>query len=178
MNQYFNGCALCMFIGNAICSNHANLQLYVIGMDLRTLFMALVYRKSTRLSHKARADIDIADIFRLISVDCEQLPMTIVNIHSIWIAPIFMIAATVLLFMTVGLAAVVGIGIMLLVLPLPMSTGKAHVEVSNTRVGHTGKRARATNEALNSILLLKYFSWDKAYKDMSAGEFTNYAENV
>mmetsp|Transcript_1230 Transcript_1230/g.2539 ORF Transcript_1230/g.2539 Transcript_1230/m.2539 type:complete len:1366 (-) Transcript_1230:148-4245(-) len=166
---FIAGTALAMFLGSVICSSHAILQLFMIGMDIRSLCNALVYRKSLRLSHTARSKTGTGQIVTLMSSDCERIPMSLLGIHQLWLAPVFIIISMSLLIWTVGLAAVAGIVILVITLPLPIKLAKKQQHAVMDQVKQTDKRIKAVNDGLQGIKVLKYNAWDVAYGNLIKG---------
>lgn len=161
------GAFLAVFLGN-LCGNHSILYLYMGGMDMRSLCNVLIYRKALRLSQKARSQTTTGQIVTLMSADCERLPMAVLTLHSIWMAPMFIIVTSTLLILTIGVAGVVGLAVMLLTIPLPVSIAKKQFGATKDQMKCADARTKAINEALQGVKVLKYYAWDAAYAERVA----------
>lgn len=85
--------------------------------------MEAAFRKMLRLSALARQSIQSGEIFNIMSVDSERISEAISWIHFGWEAPLVILVSSSLVCLYFGWVALVGVGSMLLMLPLTMLVG-------------------------------------------------------
>lgn len=59
-----------------------------LGFLVRTSLVSVIFRKSLRLSGRARLQHSTGQITTMISADCSRLDMASGFFHTVWIAPI------------------------------------------------------------------------------------------
>ena len=59
-----------------------------VGLNVRTALSSSIYRKSLRLSNRARGTYSAGEIVNLISVDCQKLQDTTVFLAFLWSVPL------------------------------------------------------------------------------------------
>ena len=171
MEGYIWVCVLFIvqFVYNVIVINHLVLALYVIGMDLRTICNAIVHRKSLSLSPSARAGMSAGKIVNLMSTDAEGFPRNTVFLHALWAAPLFVGVAVALLVRLIGVSALVGVGIVVLSIPLQGFLALRQMKLQKELVGQTDARVHLVNEVLQSIKVIKFYTWEASFKSRIDG---------
>ena len=92
-------------------------HMYVVGIKVRSLMFALIYRKSLRLSPAARIKYTTGEITNYLSVDCQRFFFGIQFTNMLWAGPLQILAATFFMYELVGISSVIGIFVLLLVVP-------------------------------------------------------------
>ncbi|KAI1798261.1 multidrug resistance-associated ABC transporter [Ganoderma leucocontextum] len=123
------------------------------GLSIRTSLIGAIFRKSLRLSGRARLEHSVGQITTMISADTVRLEHNVFLVHNLWIAPI---------------QIALGIGLLIrnmLLLGGPMEFILAQVMFTQRKKGVilTDQRVRMTNEVLSGIRLIKYFAWESFY---------------
>jgi len=153
------------FLQTAIVLSHVIMKLYVLGMDLRTLCNALVYRKSLRLSTSARQELGVGKIMTLMSADAENFPRTMLFMHALWVNPLFIIIIIYFLINLIGLSSLVGIGIIVLSIPLQAKMGFKQMMLQKKLLSSTDRRVHLVTETLDSIKILKFYAWEASFEE-------------
>ncbi|CAM9961201.1 unnamed protein product, partial [Ectocarpus sp. 12 AP-2014] len=134
------------FCGNGLLTNHYFLYLYVMGMDARTMLNAATYSKSLRLSNKARQSTSTGELVTLMSNDAQRLPDMALSIHAIWSTPLFIVVAVFLLVNLVGAAAVAGIMLLVLMIPIQGVLAAKQMGLQRAQMKQTQSRVKVINE--------------------------------
>ena len=74
--------------------------------------------QSLRLSNSARRQSTVGEIVNLMSVDAQRLMNLATYLHLIWSAPLQIVLAIVLLYITMGPSVFAGVGVMILMIPV------------------------------------------------------------
>ncbi|KAI0777639.1 multidrug resistance-associated ABC transporter [Trametes elegans] len=149
-------------------SNHYQMVAMSNGLRLRTSLIGAIFRKSLRLSGRARMKHSVGQITTMISTDATRLDRNSAMIHNLWVAPIQVrgprIAIGVgLLIRNLGYSALVGLAILIVGFPIHFSLARMMFTQRKKGVVLTDQRVRMTTEVLSGIRLLKYYAWETFY---------------
>ena len=79
-----------------------------------------MYIQMLVLTGKAYETRTVGEIVNLMSIDAHKFIETLSYLHLIWSGPLQIIVALVLLYWTMGIAIIAGLGILLLLLPFTL----------------------------------------------------------
>ncbi|ETP52526.1 hypothetical protein F442_02503 [Phytophthora nicotianae P10297] len=134
-----------------------------IGVNMRSLLLDAVYRKSLRLSSEARQKYSSGEIMTLVSVDIDRVFNGMMNGPWVLLAPIGFTVTVVLigvLFDTV--AAVAGLALLIVVLTTSFRLAKRIGRARRELLPVTEERLRVTSEALQGIRATKFYAWNES----------------
>ncbi|TFK50066.1 multidrug resistance-associated ABC transporter [Heliocybe sulcata] len=163
---YGMGLAVAIFVmqeASSLMSNHYYMRTMTVGVLIRTATIGLIFRKSLRLSGRARSQHSVGQITTMISTDTARLDRVGSMAHVLWTAPIQIAIGIGLLIGTLGYSALVGLGV--LILSFPVNAVFVGVMFTQRKKGVkiTDKRVRLTNEVLQGIRLIKVYAWEAFY---------------
>lgn len=110
---------------------------------------------------------NLGTIINLMSVDSFKISECTSYLHFLFAAaPSQLIVSIVLLYRVMGLSAVPGLVIMVLLLPINILLAKGFNFTQRKIMAATDKRIHTTNEILQNIRIIKYFAWEKRFSDI------------
>ncbi|KAG6863993.1 hypothetical protein C0991_001277, partial [Blastosporella zonata] len=124
-----------------------------------------VFRKSLRSSGRARLEHSAGQITTMISTDASRLDRFTAFAPILWVSPIQIAIGIGLLIGNLGYSALVGLGVLLLGLPIQFILVKVMFTQRKKCVQFTDKRIRLTTEVLQGIRLIKFYAWESFYID-------------
>ncbi|KAJ3098441.1 hypothetical protein HDU96_011094, partial [Phlyctochytrium bullatum] len=127
----------------------------VAGMHVRTTLASVVYRKSLRLSAAARQEFGAGKIINVVATDCNRIEMFMTFIHILWAAPIVILLIICFLCSQLGWAALVGISVLFISMPIQGKVMKTLMSVRKEVAPITDKRVKLTAEVLQGIRSLR-----------------------
>ncbi|XP_050205801.1 putative ABC transporter C family member 15 isoform X2 [Mercurialis annua] len=132
-----------------------------IGIRVRSALMVLIYEKSLSVQFSGPSN---GTIINMINVDVERIGDFCWNIHRIWLLPVQIFLALVILYMNLGAAPSVAalastILIMVSNTPLANKQEELHSDIMEAK----DSRIRATSETLKSMRVLKLYSWESTF---------------
>lgn len=163
---YGIGLAFALFAMQEISSlmtNHYMMTTMITGVSVRTALIGAIFRKSLRLSGRARLDHSVGQITTMISADTARLDRSAAFAHNVWVGPIQIIIAVGLLLANLGYSALVGLGVILIGFPLQFTLVKVMYAQRKKGVKITDQRIRTTTEVLQGIRLIKAYAWELFY---------------
>ncbi|KAL4252214.1 ATP-binding cassette transporter C [Abortiporus biennis] len=163
---YGVGLAFGLFImqeAASLMTNHFSKIAMTTGLCLRTSLIGAIFRKSLRLSNRARIEHSIGQITTMISTDAARIDLSAAYLHNLWVAPIQIAIGVGLLIQNLGYSALVGLGVLLFGFPLQMVLMRFMFDQRKAGVAITDSRVRLTTEILSGIRLIKLYAWEKFY---------------
>ncbi|KII85519.1 hypothetical protein PLICRDRAFT_319144 [Plicaturopsis crispa FD-325 SS-3] len=163
---YGIGLAVGVFVmqeASSLMKNHFMSVAMTTGLFLRTGIIGSVFRKSLRLSGRARLSHSVGQITTMISTDATRLDLVSAYVHYLWVSPIQIVIGVGLLIATLGYSALVGVGVILLGMPIQFLLVREMYSQRKKGVKITDTRVRLTTEVLQGIRLVKYYAWEQFY---------------
>ncbi|XP_053306512.1 ATP-binding cassette sub-family C member 2 [Spea bombifrons] len=146
LQQYFQGC-------------------FVLGMRVRTVLMASVYKKALTVSNSVRKESTVGETVNLMSADAQRF-MDLTNfIHLLWSSPLQIAISVVFLWEELGPSVLAGLAVMILLIPINavLATKSKTLQMKNMK--NKDKRMKIMNEILNGIKILKFYAWEPSFEN-------------
>jgi ATP-binding cassette subfamily C (CFTR/MRP) protein 4 len=174
------------FLQEISTRNPADGWMYVIGLFLQSIvqttashylfyssircairakaaLMMQVYRKSLKVG---ALHTTIGEILNMQSNDSYRLHDFFRFFHFLWATPLLCIVVAILLIFEVGVvAAIVGLVVLILLLPLQLALGKKISSERQKTIRITDFRVRLMNEILNAIKVVKLYCWERSFSE-------------
>ncbi|XP_020586974.1 ABC transporter C family member 2-like [Phalaenopsis equestris] len=135
-----------------------------VGFRLRSTLVAAVFRKSLRLTHEGRKKFASGKITNLMTTDAESLQQICQQLHSLWSAPFRIVISIVLLYSQLGVGALVGSIILVLMFPFQTFVISRMQKLSKEGLQRTDKRIGLMNEVLAAMDTVKCYAWEKSFQ--------------
>ncbi|KAI0701736.1 multidrug resistance-associated ABC transporter [Earliella scabrosa] len=148
---------------SSLMANHHQGLAMTNGLCLRTSLVGAIFRKSLRLTGRARLDHNVGQITTMISTDATRLDRNQSQIHNLWVAPIQIALGIGLLIRNLGASALVGLAILILGFPIQWFLARVMLTQRKKGVVYTDQRVRLSTEVLSGIRLIKYYAWEAFY---------------
>ncbi|KAL6884637.1 hypothetical protein ACP4OV_010573 [Aristida adscensionis] len=134
-----------------------------IGFQVRAALMASIYKKSLQMKNSTTGT---GKIINFLDVDVEKVGEFLWYIHGIWLLPLQVSLALVILYHSLGMAASLSavlatVLVMVSNTPLAKSQKNLNVKMMDAK----DSRIKATAEVLKSMRILKLHAWETAYLD-------------
>ncbi|POM70440.1 ATP-binding cassette (ABC) Superfamily, partial [Phytophthora palmivora] len=134
-----------------------------IGVNMRSLLLDAVYRKSLRLSSEARQKFSSGEIMTLVSVDIDRIFNGMMNGPWVLLAPIgFTVTVVLIGILFDPFAAVAGLVLLTVVLAISFNLAKSIGRARRELLPVTEERLRVTSEALQGIRVTKFYDWNES----------------
>lgn len=146
--------------------NHFTVGAFHVGMRVRAACCSLIYRKSLRLSRTALGETAAGKVVNLLSNDVSRFDMVSIFLHAMWTAPLSAIVITYILYTDAGYSGLIGIGIVFLIVPVQVYTGKLTSIYRRRTAIKTDERVRLMDEIISGIQVIKMYAWEKPFAAM------------
>ncbi|BFZ17907.1 hypothetical protein BsWGS_20945 [Bradybaena similaris] len=138
---------------------------FLLGMRIRSTIIAVVYRKTLRLSSSAKRSSTVGEIVNLMSVDAQRFMDLTTYIHTIWSGPLQICLALYFLWQTLGPSALAGIAVMVLLIPINAVIAHKSRKYQTVQMKLKDSRIKLMNEILNGIKVLKLYAWEGSFQE-------------
>lgn len=142
-----------------------NLAIYFqqLAINIRNSLCSLVYRKTIRLSPAAMTEVGLGNVITVMTKDVQVFERAIQLFSEFWIEIVRTFLVCYLIYQKMGPASFVGVGTLVLALPLQAYIGKC---IKNLRLKlgkNTDERLQATQETLTAIKIIKMYTWERVF---------------
>ncbi|KAG4106141.1 P-loop containing nucleoside triphosphate hydrolase protein [Neocallimastix lanati (nom. inval.)] len=134
-----------------------------VGLSVRATVIGIIYRKTLKLSNKAKQTIGDGQIINLVSTDSARLQRLLGNLHYLWSGPFQLIVILVLLIRSLGVWSLIGFTIFLVVIPLQGYIMKLLAKLRKQTAILTDQRVKRTQEIIGSMRVIKFFGWESSF---------------
>ncbi len=129
---------------------------YLVGFRIRSALISAIYRKSMRISSKAKRDTTVGEIVNLMSVDAQRFFELVSYLHVLWSGPLVITISIVMLWQYLGVAVLAGLAVLICMIPLSGVIAAKLRQFQITQMKIKDNRVKSMNEILNGIKVSLY----------------------
>ncbi|XP_056410412.1 ATP-binding cassette sub-family C member 9, partial [Hyla sarda] len=135
------------------------------GINLRGALLAMIYNKILKLStsNMSMGEMTLGQINNLVAIETNQLMWFLFLCPNLWAMPVQIIMGVILLYKLLGVSALVGAAVILLLAPVQYFIATKLAEVQKNTLDYSTERLKKTNEILKGIKLLKLYAWENIF---------------
>ncbi|XP_039682564.1 ABC transporter C family member 10 isoform X2 [Medicago truncatula] len=137
----------------------------VIGMKVRSLLIASIYKKQLKLSNAARLIHSSGEIMNYVNVDAYRIGEFPFWFHQTWTTVLQLSIALVILFRAIGLATIASLVVIFLTVLLNAPLAKLQHKYLSKLLVAQDERLKASSEALVNMKVLKLYAWEMHFKN-------------
>lgn len=149
---------------DVLASHHFNFQCTNLGMAIRSTLITVVYRKGVKLTNAARLTHGLGQIVNYMSVDVQVLADVILQVHNLWLLPIQVGIALVILYSVVGWSMLAGLLVMVTIVAFSTWISGQQRKFQALIMTAKDKRMKATSEVLNAMKVIKLQAWETHFR--------------
>jgi ATP-binding cassette, subfamily C (CFTR/MRP), member 4 len=143
---------------------HSFYQPMRASIQLKTAIVLMIYKKINRVSLWSLQQMSLGKVVNLIANDLNIFEIGLYFICVLVMIPVIYIGSGILLWSFFGPVCLVGIGYVILIQPLSNLITRLSKNSRMMKNKLTDDRVKMTNEAIDSIRLLKMYGWELNFK--------------
>jgi len=137
----------------------------LIGIKVRSLLIAAIYKKQLRLSNAARLTHSGGEIMNYVNVDANRIGEFPYWFHQTWTTSVQLCIALVVLFRAVGLATFASLAVIVLTVLCNTPLAKLQHKFQRKLMVAQDERLKTTSEALVNMKVLKLYAWETNFRN-------------
>ncbi|ESR35336.1 hypothetical protein CICLE_v10004149mg [Citrus x clementina] len=137
----------------------------LIGLKVRSLLTAAIYRKQLRLSNAARLMHSGGEIMNYVTVDAYRIGEFPFWFHQIWTTSVQLCIALIILFHAVGLATIAALVVITITVLCNTPLAKLQHKFQTKLMVAQDERLKACSEAFVNMKVLKLYAWETHFKN-------------
>jgi len=153
------GCLIFVKLGTALISQRVSMEQHLCGVQSMTGLGILIYNKSLKLSNTSCKKFTQGKVLNLLQVDCMKVA-PIVNQLASGVSIVGTLSFSIyLLYHFLGVVGFAGLGVCLISVLINYFVAKMYKKFDVQIMELKDERVKKTNEALQSIKILKMYGW-------------------
>ncbi|CEP65006.1 ATP-binding cassette transporter YOR1 LALA0_S16e00518g [Lachancea lanzarotensis] len=160
---YAIGASLMMLL-NAVLFNHFFHNSQLTGVQVKSVLIKAMLRKSLKLSSYSRHKLPNGKITSIMSTDLSRLELAIMFQPLVGAFFVAITICIVLLIINLGPIALVGVGVFFAAGFVSTMAFKSLINVRKATNIFTDARVTLMREILNSMKMIKFYAWEDAYE--------------
>jgi ATP-binding cassette subfamily C (CFTR/MRP) protein 2 len=137
----------------------------LVGMKVRSLLTAAIYKKMLRLTNSARLIHSSGEIMNYMIVDAYRVGEFPLWFHRTWTTTLQLCITLVILFRTIGLATLASLAVIIITVIYDIPLTKLENKFQNNLRVAQDERLKASSEALVNMKVLKLYAWETHFKN-------------
>jgi ATP-binding cassette subfamily C (CFTR/MRP) protein 2 len=138
----------------------------LVGMKVRSLLTAAIYKKMLRLTNSARLIHSSGEIMNYMIVDAYRVGEFPLWFHRTWTTTLQLCITLVILFRTIGLATLASLAVIIITVIYDIPLTKLENKFQNNLRVAQDERLKASSEALVNMKVLKLYAWETHFKNV------------
>lgn len=134
------------------------------SIQLKMAVIMIIYKKINRVSLWSLQQISLGKVVNLVANDVNVFEVGVYFICLLCLIPAIYIGSAILLWSFFGPPCLVGIGYVILTQPINSLITRMSMNARMIKNKLTDERVKMTNEAIDSIRLLKMYGWELNFK--------------
>ncbi|KAK1305890.1 ABC transporter C family member 3 [Acorus calamus] len=138
-------------------------KLQQVGIRVRAILVTMIYKKGLKLSGQSRQGSTSGEIINIMSVDADRIGQFSWYMHDLWMVPIQVTLALLILYKNLGLASLTTLAATILVMLANIPLGKMQQKYQEKLMESKDIRMKATSEILRNMRILKLQGWEMKF---------------
>ncbi|XP_006360185.1 ABC transporter C family member 10-like [Solanum tuberosum] len=138
----------------------------LIGLKVRSLLTAAIYRKQIKLSNAAKLMHSSGEIMNYVTVDAYRIGEFPFWLHQTWTTTVQLCLVLIILFHTVGVATIASLVVIILTVLCNTPLAKLQHKFQTKLLVAQDDRLKAISEALVSMKVLRLYAWEAHFKNV------------
>ncbi|CAH8484089.1 unnamed protein product [Schistosoma turkestanicum] len=149
----------------AVLSTSYNYRMAIFGFKVRVSVTGMVYRKILSLRTSSLNSVGTGSLVNYLTSDADRIVNFAPSVHEVWAMPLQLSVAVGLLYHQLGIACLVGIGFLLVLLPVNRVLAAQIGKFSRRLMVFKDARIKLMSEILSNTLSVKLACWENLMRN-------------
>ncbi|KAF8409705.1 hypothetical protein HHK36_005784 [Tetracentron sinense] len=146
-----------------LTERHGFFGLQQVGIRTQAALVTMIYKKGLTLSSQSRQEHTSGEIINFMTVDAERIGEFSFYIHEIWLVPVQVVLALLILYKNLGLASFATLAATVIVMLANIPLGKLQEKFQKKLMESKDRRMKGTSEILRNMRILKLQGWEMKF---------------
>ncbi|CAL5091324.1 unnamed protein product [Urochloa decumbens] len=143
-----------------LSSRHLLFRSQQLGVRVRAALIAIIYQKGLSLSSQSRQGSSSGELINVVNLDAECVGDFNWSMHELWLLPVQITLAMIILYSTLGLAAFAALAATVLTMLANIPLGRIEQNYQEKTMNTKDARMNAMSEILQNMRILKLQGWE------------------
>ncbi|MQL96384.1 hypothetical protein Taro_029058 [Colocasia esculenta] len=148
---------------DSLSLRHWVFMLQRVQIRVRAALASTIYEKGLHLSNSSRQASPTGEVINLISVDANKVGWFFWRMHNLWLIPLDLTLAFLILYSNLGLASLTAFAATVAVMFGNIPLGKMIEKYQEKMMASKDERTKATTEILKNMRILKFQAWEMKF---------------
>ncbi|KVH91800.1 AAA+ ATPase domain-containing protein [Cynara cardunculus var. scolymus] len=148
----------------SISERQLNFRNRLIGLQVKSMLCAAIYRKQLRLSNVAKLSYGPGEIMNYATVDATRIGEFPFWFHQIWTIGLQITLGILIIFYSVGMATFAALFVVILTVLGNLPMGKLQHKYLTKLMAAQDRRLKAIAEAITNMKVLKLYAWETHFR--------------
>ncbi|XP_016663044.1 probable multidrug resistance-associated protein lethal(2)03659 [Acyrthosiphon pisum] len=151
----------------AIIYNYIAMSILHLSMKMRVATCDLIYNKALRLKINSLDPSTTGHIINLMSNDVNRFDVSVIYLPFLWLGPLETIVSIFFLWQEVGVSSVIGVGTLLIFIPLQIWLASKTSIIRLQTANRTDERVHLMNEIISGLQTIKMYTWEPFFDNLT-----------
>ncbi|KAL4565466.1 hypothetical protein LXL04_029562 [Taraxacum kok-saghyz] len=142
----------------------------LIGLQLKSMLCAAIYKKQLRLSNDAKLIYSPGQIMNYATVDANRIGEVPFWFHNVWTIALQICLGILIIYYSIGAATIAALLAIILTVVANIPLGKLQHQYLTRLMAAQDRRLKAITEAISNMKVLKLYAWETHFRKV-AGNF-------
>ncbi|XP_065205454.1 multidrug resistance-associated protein 1-like [Planococcus citri] len=139
-------------------------RMYMVGLQIRTSLISVIYKKALRISNGARKDFTMGETVNLMSVDAERFVDLMAYMYLLFSTPVQIVLALYFLWQILGASIFAGFGVIIVSILVNWFVADRLKTLQLAQMKNKDNRVKLMNEILSGFKVLKLYAWESSFE--------------
>jgi ABC-type multidrug transport system fused ATPase/permease subunit len=150
-------------IFECLSMRHWFFRLQQAGVRVRAALVGTIYQKGLTLSSQSRQSRTSGEMINIMSVDADRVSLFSWYMHDLWLVPIQISLALIILYSCVGLASVSALAATIVIMLANLPLSRMQEKFQEKMMEAKDVRMKAMSEVLRNMRILKLQGWEMKF---------------
>ncbi|XP_065206737.1 multidrug resistance-associated protein 1-like [Planococcus citri] len=136
-----------------------------VQMRVKSALMSTIYKKTLRLSSRARRQYTSGDLVNLMLIDVNRVVNIIYYMNNIWVIPLQIVLTFYFVGKSLGPSIIPGLMVVLALIPINYLIAKLKKKMQLQEMFHRDKCVKFIQDLLSGIKVLKMYGWEPSFEE-------------